>query len=189
MGLVSMLNGGGMLPTRNFQTGSFEGADKISGETLDRTYQIKRRGCFGCSFACGRYSAVKNGPFATPPMEGPEYETADMFGAMCGVSDLKAVIRANYLCNAYGLDTISTGNSIAFAMECYEKGILTSLDTEGVELKFGNTEAVISTIDKIVKQEGVGKLLAKGVEKGGRGIRPCCRRVGDARQRDGTPWA
>ncbi|MEN6440352.1 MAG: aldehyde ferredoxin oxidoreductase family protein [Syntrophobacter sp.] len=165
MCLLSQLNGGGMLPTRNFQTGNFESADKLSDEKLDRNYQIKRRGCFGCSFACGRYTSVKSGPFATPPMEGPEYETADMFGAMCSVSDLEAIIRANYLCNIYGLDTISTGNSIAFAMECFEKGILTVDDTEGVELRFGNTEAVIATIDKIVKQEGIGKLLSKGVKK------------------------
>lgn len=165
MSLVSGLNGGGMLPTRNFQTGTFDEADKFSGETLDRTLQIKRRGCFGCSFSCGRYSAVKSGPFATPPMEGPEYETADMFGAMCGVSDLEAIIRANYLCNNYGLDTISTGNSIAFGMECYEKGLITTEDTGGVELKFGKADAVIDTIEKIVRQEGIGKLLAKGVKK------------------------
>lgn len=172
IGLVSMLNGMGMLPTRNFQTAHFEGADKISGETLDRQYNIKRRACFGCSFACGRYSSVKGGRFATPPMEGPEYETADMLGAMCNIDDLEAVIRANYLCNTYGLDTISTGNSIAFAMECYEKGILTDRDTGGIKIKFGDVEAMIQVIDKIAKNEGIGQLLAKGVKRAAKELGP-----------------
>ncbi len=172
IGMLGMFSAGGLLPTRNFQTGSFDGSDGISGETLDRHYQIKRRACFGCSFACGRYSTVKSGPFATPPMDGPEYETADMFGAMCSIGHMGPVIRANYLCNTYGLDTISTGNTIAFAMECYEKGILTSQDTEGIELKFGNAEAMIATVHKIAKQEGIGKLLAKGTKRAAEQLGP-----------------
>ncbi|ADL07164.1 aldehyde ferredoxin oxidoreductase family protein [Thermosediminibacter oceani] len=165
VGLVSLLNSLGMLPTKNFQTAHFEGADRISGEYLNRKYQIKRRACYGCTFACGRYTSVNSGKFATPPMEGPEYETVNMFGANCGVDDLETVIKANYLCNAYGLDTISTGMSIGFAMECYEKGLLTDKDTEGMPLRWGDGEVVVKLVEKIAHREGIGEFLAQGVKR------------------------
>ncbi|MFZ5591696.1 MAG: aldehyde ferredoxin oxidoreductase family protein, partial [Bacillota bacterium] len=165
VGLVSLNNSLGILPTKNFQTAYFEQADQVSGETLNRKYQIKRRACYGCSFACGRYTSVSNGKFATPPMEGPEYETVDMLGPVCGVDNLEAIIRGNYLCNIYGLDTISTGMSIAFAMECYEKGLLTDSDTEGMPLRWGDGEVVVKLVEKIAHREGIGALLAQGVKR------------------------
>jgi aldehyde:ferredoxin oxidoreductase len=87
-----------------------------------------------------------------------------MFGAMCGVADLQAITMANYLCNAYGLDTISTGSSIAFALECYEKGILTEADTDGLELRFGDADLVVDLVEKIARREGIGDLLAEGTK-------------------------
>ncbi|GAW91016.1 aldehyde ferredoxin oxidoreductase family protein [Calderihabitans maritimus] len=165
VGLVSVNNSLGILPTKNFQTAYFEKADQISGETLNRKYQIKRRACYGCSFACGRYTSVPTGKFVTPPMEGPEYETVDMLGAICGVDDLEAIIKGNYLCNVYGLDTISTGMSIAFAMECYEKGLLTDKETEGMPLRWGDAEVMVKLVEKIAHQKGIGALLAQGVKR------------------------
>jgi aldehyde:ferredoxin oxidoreductase len=165
VGLVSLNNSLGILPTKNFQTAYFEKADQISGELLNRKYQIKRRACYGCSFACGRYTSVGSGKFSTPPMEGPEYETVDMLGPICGVADLEAIIRGNYLCNVYGLDTISTGMSIAFAMECYEKGLLTDRDTEGMPLRWGDGEVMVKLVEKIAHREGIGALLAQGVKR------------------------
>ncbi|MCF6095606.1 aldehyde ferredoxin oxidoreductase family protein [Thermovorax subterraneus] len=165
VGLVSLNNSLGILPTKNFETAYFEKAEKVSGEVINKQYNIKRRACYGCNFACGRYTAVKNGKFATPPMEGPEYETVDMFGPICLVEDIEAVIRANYLCNVYGLDTISTGLSIGFVMECYEKGLLTEKDTDGLDLRWGNAEAMIKLIEKIVTKEGFGAFVAQGVKR------------------------
>jgi len=165
IGLISLNNSLGILPTKNFQRAYFEKADQISGERLDKEYQIKRRACYGCSFGCGRYTAVNSGCFSTPPMEGPEYETTCMFGALCLVSDIEAIIKANYLCNIFGLDTISTGVSIAFAMECYEKGVITEKDTDGLILKWGNAKVMVQLIEKIARKEGIGELLAQGVKR------------------------
>jgi aldehyde:ferredoxin oxidoreductase len=163
--LVSMFNSLGTLPTKNFQTGHFEKADQVCGETLNRKYVIKRRACYGCSFACGRYTSVTSGKFITPPAEGPEFETVDLLGPNCGVDDLEAIIKAGYLCNIYGLDTVSTGGSIAFAMECYEKGLLTDSDTEGMPLRWGDGEVIIKLIEKIAQRDGIGKFLAQGVKR------------------------
>lgn len=165
IGLVSLHNSLGILPTRNFQTAHFEGADQISGELINRKYNIKPRACYGCTFACGRYTSVNSGKFTTPPMEGPEYEAVDMFGANCGISDVEAIIRANYLSNVYGLDCISAGNTISFAMECFEKGLLTEKDTDGLILKWGNAEAMVQAVEKMARAEGFGALLAKGVKR------------------------
>jgi aldehyde:ferredoxin oxidoreductase len=171
-GMVTFMNGISALPTRNFSTGRFDGAASISGELLDREYNIKRRACYGCLLACGRYSEVKTGRWATPPGEGPEYETLDMFGANCCVSDLEAVLHAGQLCNVYGLDTISTGSTIAFAMECFEAGLLTLDDTEGVPLAWGSAEAVDFLVERIAKNEGVGELLAQGVKRAAEKLGP-----------------
>lgn len=164
-GLVSLHNTLGILPTRNFQTAHFEKADQVSGEVLNRKYQIKARACYGCSFACGRYTSVNNGQFATPPMEGPEYESLDLLGPNCGVDNLEAIIRGNYLCNIYGLDAVSTGMCISFAMECYEKGLITDKETEGLSLQWGNAEVMLQLIEKIAHNEGFGAFLAQGVKR------------------------
>lgn len=165
IGLVSLNNSLGILPTKNFQEAHWEKADRVSGELINKKYNIKRRGCYGCSFACGRYTSVNSGKYVTPPMEGPEYETVDMLGPICQVDDVEAIIRGNYLCNIYGLDTISTGMSIAFAMECYEKGLLTEKDTDGMALKWGDADVMLTLIEKIAHKEGIGAFLAQGVKR------------------------
>jgi aldehyde:ferredoxin oxidoreductase len=100
-----------------------------------------------------------------PEYGGPEYEALAAFGSTCGVSDLKAICKANEMCNAYSLDSISCGVSIAFAMECYEKGLLTNKDTGGLELKFGNTEAMVRAVELIARREGIGDLMAEGTKR------------------------
>ena len=152
----------GALPTRNFSAGSFENGKNIYGQTMREKIVITDKGCFGCPCPCGKYSnAKKYGTF----VEGPEYETIGLLGSNVGIDDIEAVAQANLLCDDLGIDTISAGNSIAWAMECYEKGILTKADTDGLELKFGNIEAVFTLIEKIARREGFGALLAQGVKR------------------------
>jgi len=163
--LVNALNAAGALPTRNFATCFFPAADTVSGETLAEKYLIKRRACFGCTIGCGRYSWVPFGRFLTPPHEGPEYETTDMIGVQSLTENIEAVIRANYLCNNYGLDTISTGNVIAFAIEAFERGLITERDTDGLKLEWNNPEVLLTLIDQIAKREKFGNVLAEGVKR------------------------
>jgi len=160
-GLMSLHTSGG-LPTRNFQQGHFEGAEKISGQTMTSTILIDRDSCFACPIRCKR--VVKTGPphNVNPRYGGPEYETLGSLGSCCGIDDLEAIAKGNELCNAYGLDTIGTGVSIAFAMECFERGILTTEDTDGIDLRFGNAAAMVQMIEKIARRDGFGDLLAEG---------------------------
>jgi len=118
--------------------------------------------CFACPVACGRGTEIRDGKWKGHSGEGPEYETVDTLGAMCGVSDMNAITMANYLCNEYGLDTISMGATIAFAMECYEKGILTSRETEGREFRFGDADLIVDLVGMTARREGIGDLLAEG---------------------------
>jgi len=163
--VVLSLNRGGGLPTRNFQQGSFEGATKISGEAMRDTILIGRRSCYACPVKCKREVKVGDPYEVNPQYGGPEYETIAALGSNCGIDDLPAIAKGNELCNAYGLDTISTGAVIAFAMECFEKGILTAKDTDGLDLSFGNASAMLEMVEKIAKREGFGDLLAEGVAK------------------------
>ncbi len=165
IGGLAGLNEAGALPTKNFQTCYFEDAPKISGDELARKYLAKRRACFACPIGCGRYAGIPGGKYLTPLHEGSEYETAVMLGAEAMVSDLEAVVRASYLCNTYGLDTISTGNVIAFAIEAFERGLITEKDTEGLKLRWGDPEVVLNLIDMIVQRKGIGDLLAEGVKR------------------------
>lgn len=164
-GVLLGLNVAGGLPTRNFRQGHFEGADKISGPTLRDTLLIERETCYACPIRCKR--VVKTGaPYHVDPVYGgPEYESLASLGSLCGVDDLEAVCKANELCGAFGLDTISAGVAIAFAMECYEEGILTPAHTGGLELSFGNGEAVVEMVRRIAHREGLGDLLAEGVKR------------------------
>jgi aldehyde:ferredoxin oxidoreductase len=158
-----MLSEQGILPTSNFREGSFEGAEAISGETMSKTILARRGTCYGCFVRCKREVQVTE-PYSVDPIYGgPEYETLAAFGSMCGIDDLKAISWANQLCNAYGLDTISTGSLISFAMECSEKGLLKKGDTEGMELRFGNVEAMVRMVEMIGKREGLGDILADGI--------------------------
>ncbi len=160
-----MVNIRGGYPTRNWQQGVFDQIEEVNGQALTDKVFVKGVSCFACPIACGRGTEIKEGPWKGRSGEGPEYETVNTFGAMCGISDLNAITMANYLCNEYGLDTISAGSTIAFAMECYEKGILNKTMTGGVELRFGDEKLLIDLIHKIAAREGIGDLLAEGTKR------------------------
>ncbi|SFR00834.1 aldehyde ferredoxin oxidoreductase family protein [Desulfoscipio geothermicus] len=162
---VTMLNELGALPTRNFTSGTFDGAQQISGETIRDTIYVKSESCYSCPVRCKRVVKVLEPYNVDPVYGGPEYESIASLGSLLGIDNLAAVAKGNELCNSYGLDTISTGVSIAFAMECYEKGILTGEDTGGIELKFGNAEAMLEMIEQIAHRRDFGKILSEGVKR------------------------
>lgn len=159
----------GFLPTKNWSTGWFpEGASKISGPTMTETILKERDTCYACAVRCKRVVEV---PGKVDPLYGgPEYESCAALGSYCGISNLETVALSNQLCNMYGLDTISTGATIAFAMECYEKGLIDKSYTDGLELTFGNDEVMPILIEKIAKREGFGDLLAEGSHRAAKKI-------------------
>ena len=158
--LVNVINAHGFLPTRNFQQGQFEGADKLSGETIADTILIKNKGCFACTIACARVSEVKEGKYKGAG-EGPEYESGWALGISTGVSDLGAVTKANYLCNELGMDTIEAGVAVATAMELFEKGYIPQSDI-GRPLRFGDGDALVWLIEEMGYRRGFGELVAQG---------------------------
>ncbi len=162
--LVDFVNEIGVFPTRNFLKAVFEGADKINGQTLVSKYVEKNVACFTCPVACVKLSKVQTGQYKGATTEGPEYETLYAFGANCENDNLESIIAADMLCDSLGLDTISTGCVIGFAMECYERKLITRKDT-GIELTFGNHEAMVEMIKKIAYREGFGDVLAEGVRR------------------------
>jgi aldehyde:ferredoxin oxidoreductase len=161
---VLALEAGGILPTRNFRDGSFEGAKDISGQKMRDTILVNRGTCYACAVACKREVEVKE-LGVTPKYGGPEYETLAASGSLCGVRDLNALALINQLYAQYVLDSISAGAVIAFAMECFEHGILTPADTGGIDLGWGNAEGVIEMVHRIGRREGLGDLLAEGVKR------------------------
>ncbi|RLG52437.1 MAG: aldehyde ferredoxin oxidoreductase [Thermoproteota archaeon] len=159
--LVNIINEAGIFPTNNFQKGQFEHAANISGETIAEKILVRRQPCWGCAIACGRWTRITEPPYQGEG-DGPEYETVWALGANTGVGDLAAVTKANFLCNELGLDTISTGNAIAVAMELYEKGYIPKEKLEGIELKFGNEGALVEMVWRIAYRSGIGDELAEG---------------------------
>ncbi len=156
--LINIINEAGILPTNNFQEGVFPHADEISGETLAEKYLKKKDPCYRCPIACGRYCEVDG-----VGSGGPEYETIWAFGSDCGVSDLKAIIKANNACNEIGVDTISAGATIAAAMELYQRGYVKADELAGgPELAWGNAEAVVEWVKRMGDTDGFGKKLAMG---------------------------
>jgi len=162
--VVPVLEKGGILPTRNFRQGSFERAADISGRRMAETILTDRGTCFACAVSCKREVAVEE-LGVIPEYGGPEYETIAANGSLCGIGNLKQIALANQLLGQYVLDSISTGAVIAFAMECFENGLLTKEDTDGIDLHFGQEEALIQMIHKIARREGIGDLLAEGVKR------------------------
>lgn len=150
----------GTLPTRNFTSGVFEGAKEIDGRTLASTILIRNKGCFACPIGCKRVSKAIDPKFQGHG-EGPEYETVSLLGPCCGVSNPSAIAKAGFICNEMGLDTISAGNTIACAMELYERGFLSEAEA-GYKLNFGNAEAMVELTRKIGLREGFGDILAEG---------------------------
>jgi aldehyde:ferredoxin oxidoreductase len=156
----------GNFPIKNWQGSRWkEGAEKISGVRMHDTILTGNKSCRGCVISCVRHVKIEEGPYAGLDTDGPEYETIGTLGGECLVDDLDAICKANELCNRYGLDTISTGAAIAFGMEAYEKGLITKEDTEGLELVWGNAEAMVEMVHRIAKGENVGKLLGLGTKK------------------------
>ncbi len=153
----------GDLPVQNWRTGSFEaGAAKISGQAIAASILTGNYYCQGCVIGCGRVVKQYFAPFAGQKGGGPEYETLGMIGSNTMVDDLEMIAKANEWCNRYGMDTISVGSAIAFAMECFEKGIITEADTLGKPLVWGDGEAVIQLVEQIAHRQGIGALLAEG---------------------------
>jgi aldehyde:ferredoxin oxidoreductase len=152
----------GVLPVRNFRDGIFPGISKVNGMAIKDSIRIGMDACYACPVRCKKIVKVDEPISVNPEYGGPEYETMASFGSDCGIDNLEAVCKANELCNAYGIDTISAGGSIAFAMECFEKGFLSIKDTEGIELKFGNADALLKCVELIGRREGFGELLAEG---------------------------
>jgi len=161
---VLVHNSLGALPTRNFTNAVFEGADNVSGEYLNERFVAKIDGCSSCAMRCEHLAVVPEGPYKGTTTR-VEYEPLWAFGPHCGVDRLDTIIKAMDLCNYYGLDSLSTGNIVGFAMDCFEHGILTKNDTGGMDLEFGNAEATVELVHKIGKREGLGDILAEGVKR------------------------
>jgi aldehyde:ferredoxin oxidoreductase len=161
-GLVEALNAGGILPTRNFRQGAFENMDKVKWEVYEKELLTARRSCYACAVRCKREVAVDG---KVSEYGGPEYETVGAFGPNCAIDNLHLIARANEQCNKYLLDTISTGATIAFAMECFEHGLIGPEDTDGLDLRFGNGEVLLPLIEKIATRTGFGNLLAEGSKR------------------------
>jgi len=163
MANVAVFNRLGTLPTRNFQQSTFEGAEQVSGEQLHQEHLVKNAHCANCTIGCEKILVTSDG--GVEAKGRMEYESLFALGPLCGVADPNAVIRAASLCDQLGMDTISAGATIAWAMECFEKGLLTRADTGGIDLRFGNTEALLATLEGIGRRQGIGDLLAEGTRR------------------------
>ncbi|MFN2364176.1 MAG: aldehyde ferredoxin oxidoreductase family protein, partial [Halarsenatibacteraceae bacterium] len=162
-GTVASNQEAGALPTRNWNLGQFDQVDEISAKAWNESIAKKGRGCFACPIRCKRVVEVTEGKYQVDPKNGgPEYETVGSFGSTLEIADREVIAKANELCNKYTLDTISTGMTIAFAMEAFENGLLTEEDTGGVKLEFGNGDGALKMIEMIASREGLGDLLAEG---------------------------
>lgn len=163
-GTVNLSTAGG-LPTRNFREGSFEGAGKISGQAMKETILVDRDTCFACPIRCKRVVKAEGPLKIDPAYGGPEYETVAALGSSLGVDSLLHVAKGNERCAALGLDTISTGVTIAFAMECFSEGVLRQEDVGGLDLRFGNPDAALKLIEMVARRQGIGDLLAEGTKR------------------------
>jgi aldehyde:ferredoxin oxidoreductase len=158
--ILDIINVMGALPTRNFQRGEFAEADNISGYAFRKHEWVRDYACFGCPIACGKYTRpLEDGTF----IEGPEYETTFAMGPNCAIGEREAIIRLNWWCDEYGLDTISTGGVVGLVMEMFERGLLKTSDLDGIEPRFGEVESALALVEKMAKVEGCGEWLAQGV--------------------------
>jgi aldehyde:ferredoxin oxidoreductase len=160
--VFSLMNERGALPTYNFRAGQFSGADEINGDALKTRYFVRDHGCFNCPLKCANIHTVPEGPYRVEETEGPEYETLMSFGPNCGNADLASIIKANDLCNDLGIDTIATGNAIALMFDLYDRGILDDNVSPGLDLSWGNTDAIVKLIPMTAYKKGLGEVLAEG---------------------------
>ncbi|NOY70106.1 MAG: aldehyde ferredoxin oxidoreductase family protein [Deltaproteobacteria bacterium] len=153
---------GGDIPIKNYSENQWEDIDDIGPSAIEEKIHTGHRTCYGCGVACKKNAEVKNGPFSMENGPGPEYETVVAFGAMCLNKDIESIAKANEICNRYGMDTITCGSTIAFAIECFENGLIDESTTDGIRLNWGNAEAIVAMTEKIGRQEGFGAVLALG---------------------------
>lgn len=158
----------GVLPTRNWQSGVFSGVDSIRPQTMRQKFLVRDAACPQCPVGCSKIMAVNSGPFSGARTDGPEYETVYAFGSALENDCAESIIYADMLCDQLGMDTISCGITLAWATECFERGILTLKDTDGLELRFGNAEVIPEVLRKMARREGLGELLSDGVREAAR---------------------
>jgi len=159
----------GAIPTRNYREGLFPAVEQINAEAISRTIRVGRDSCYACSVRCKKVVEIVDGPYRVDrKYGGPEYESLGALGSSCAVDDLNAVSKANELCNALGLDTISAGTTIAWAMEAYEHGLLSRAEADGLDLHFGAADAMVTLIERIAYRQGLGDLLAEGSARAAR---------------------
>jgi aldehyde:ferredoxin oxidoreductase len=162
---LNITHAGGILPTKNFQFGTWEKAlEKIDAEGVYKS-RISRKACISCFTPCSLITRASNGKYQGTTVEGPEYETLAMFGSNLLIDALPEIIQANVLCDSLGLDTISAGNVIGFSMECFERGLISPTETEGLEIRFGDGEASLAAIEMMAMRRGFGDILAEGVRR------------------------
>jgi len=155
----------GDIPIKNWQQTEWDDIDDIGPSVIEEKIFAGHKTCYGCGVACKKNAEVKDGPFKMEKGPGPEYETIATFGTMCLNSSIESIAKANEICNRYGMDTITCGSTIAFAIECFENGLINEKDTEGLSLTWGNSEAIVKMVEKIAKQEGFGAVLGQGSQK------------------------
>jgi len=159
---TNLCNLGGVLPTHNFRTGWSQRAEEISGEAIKKTIMVKHETCWRCALGCKPVIATGEPYYVDPAYGGPEYETVASLGSNVEIFDPAAIAKGNELCNKYGMDTVSAGLTLAWAMECYEKGLISTEDTGGIALEFGSAEAMLGMLEAIAFRNGFGDLLAEG---------------------------
>ncbi|MBN2223065.1 MAG: aldehyde ferredoxin oxidoreductase C-terminal domain-containing protein, partial [Deltaproteobacteria bacterium] len=155
----------GDVPIRNWRDGDFPTIENLTGITLMKTIGDGMEGCFGCPLRCKKRAKFEEPYPHDPAYGGPEYESLGALGSNLGIDNLKAVVKGNEICNAGSIDVISAGGGIAFCMECYEHGLLTKEQTDGLELTWGNHEAMLACLRKIIRREGIGDILADGIKR------------------------
>jgi aldehyde:ferredoxin oxidoreductase len=167
------VNSSGALPTNNWETGQFEDAAAIGGQAMNESILVDRKGCFACPIRCKRVVEVEEERFSVDrKYGGPEYETLAALGSNLGIDDLPLLAKANEVCNALGLDTMSAGMTISFAMDCYKHGLLDRQATHGIDLSFGSADTLLTLLDDIAHRRGLGALLADGSERAAEAIGP-----------------
>ncbi|MGY5854815.1 MAG: aldehyde ferredoxin oxidoreductase family protein [Candidatus Thorarchaeota archaeon] len=167
--LVELMQHIGRLPSYNMRQGVFDGYEKISGETITNNYLVKPRSDWSCLQRCARYTSVKSGPYAYIG-GSPEFETQSSLGSRCGNDNIESVLYGHHLANQYGMDTISLGATISWAMEAWDEGLITAEDTGGIDLSWGNHETIVKLIEMIAIREGFGDVLAEGSYRAARKI-------------------
>jgi aldehyde:ferredoxin oxidoreductase len=155
----------GDVPIKNWQMTEWDSINDIGPGSIEEKLFAGHKTCYGCGVACKKDAVVKDGPFKMNKGPSPEYETVATFGSMCLNASIESIAKANEICNRYGMDTITCGSTIAFAIECFENGLITEKDTDGLKLTWGNSEAIVAMTEKIGRKEGFGAVLAEGSAK------------------------